>query len=200
MISSFLDVFTPALCLQCEEESKKLICNTCLSKIIRAKPTSEQIRHYGLFEDPLKNLIYQFKFENKFGLARPFAQLLTDIAPRQVDVIIPVPLHISRLRERTYNQSALMAKELSSLLGIPTRLTLLRKIRATFSQTDLPKSKRQSNVRGSFEVTDSSRINGKRVLLIDDVYTTGATLQECVKTLLRANAKQVYAITLAKRD
>jgi ComF family protein len=115
-----------------------------------------------------------------------------------IDVLMPVPLHPQRLREREYNQSLLLAHGLSQHLQIPLLLSCLRRIRPTVPQTSLSKKERLTNLRRAFAVKDVSRITGKRILLIDDVFTTGTTLHECAKTLRKAGSGQVYGLTLAR--
>jgi ComF family protein len=115
-----------------------------------------------------------------------------------LDVIIPVPLHPQRLREREYNQSLLLANRLSRQTGIPLLLACLLRIRPTVPQTSLSKKERLTNLRGAFSVSKPAYIQGKRILLVDDVFTTGTTLNECAKTLRRAGSGHVYGLTLAR--
>jgi ComF family protein len=113
-----------------------------------------------------------------------------------IDVIVPVPLHKIRLDERGYNQSELLARELSYRLNI-FMSKALRRVRNTTTQTALHKEERIENVKGAFKVTYKDTIVGKNVLLVDDVLTTGATLDECAKVLKENGAKDVYVATIA---
>lgn len=115
-----------------------------------------------------------------------------------VDVLVPVPLHIRRLRERGYNQALILVRELNKRTGIPYQERALVKIKDTPMQTSLKKRERGKNLKGVFEVKDPEAIQGKAVVLVDDVYTTGATVNECARTLLKAGAKQVAALTVAR--
>lgn len=111
---------------------------------------------------------------------------------------MPVPLHVQRLREREFNQSALLANPLSHHLGLPLVLGQLMRIRQTVPQTSLTRKERLTNLREAFAVPQPEKIRGKTILLVDDVMTTGTTIHECANTLLRAGAGQVYAVTLAR--
>lgn len=133
-------------------------------------------------------------------LADPLGQLLIQHLPALplIEIIMPVPLHVQRLREREFNQSALLASPLSQHLGLPLVLGQLMRIRQTVPQTSLTKKERLTNLRGAFAVPQPEKIRGKTILLVDDVMTTGTTIHECANTLLRAGAGQVYAVTLAR--
>jgi len=152
------------------------------------------------YQTPLKEAITLFKYRGKLSLAKPLARALIETLPALpvLDGIIPVPLHPQRLREREYNQSLLLADRLSHQTGIPLLLACLLRIRPTVPQTSLSKKERLTNLRGAFSVAKSAHIKGKRILLVDDVFTTGTTLHECAKTLRRAGSGQVYGLTLAR--
>lgn len=114
------------------------------------------------------------------------------------DVIIPVPLHRTRLMKRRYNQSALLARALSKRCGIPMDVQCLLRGRRTPSQGGLSAQGRRRNVQGAFTVADADRVAGQRIVLIDDVMTTGATLNACARSLKRAGATRVDAVCLAR--
>jgi ComF family protein len=115
-----------------------------------------------------------------------------------LDLILPVPLHPGRLRQRGFNQSLLLARYFGRKHSIPLDFTALQRSRPTPPQTQLSGSQRQTNVRGAFQVRRPEGVSEKRILLIDDVFTTGATVRECAKVLLGAGAKQVDVLTLAR--
>ena len=190
--------FIPLLCLQCREESPALVCKSCLAKIERPTFATQDPYYYGNYDGVLKELIHQFKFENKFSLSPLFAQFLSEISTKDIDMIIPVPMHFKKLKIRKYNPSVLMAKDLSKHLKIPYHFDILKKVIDTPSQTELSKTKRRHNVKGAYEVKNHMLIQGKKILLIDDVYTTGATVHECKRTLLKSGAHSVQVATLAK--
>jgi ComF family protein len=114
------------------------------------------------------------------------------------DVIIPVPLHPARLRAREFNQSLLLADQLSRHLAKPVSATNLIRTAATDPQTTLSRQERLRNLRNAFKIRRPQELVGKRILLVDDVYTTGTTLNECAKTLRHADTGPVYALTLAR--
>ncbi len=148
----------------------------------------------------LKDAISQFKYHGKVRLAKPLAQIMASAwdLPQDIDGIIAVPLHPTRLREREYNQSLLLAERLSHHLGVPVLWNVLIRTQHTVPQTTLKRSARLKNLRKSFAVIAPNEISGKKVLLVDDVFTTGTTINECAKTLRRAGTEIVYVQTLAR--
>lgn len=153
-----------------------------------------------LFEGSARTAIHRLKYRNGRALAKPFGQLMADGWDRcrlEVDVIVPVPLHARRLRQRGYNQAALLARELARHTGLPLYEEALSRVRHTASQMTLDAAARRDNVRGAFYCTDG-QLRGQRVLLIDDVCTTGATLDACADALRAAGAVAVWGFTLAR--
>jgi ComF family protein len=156
------------------------------------------------YDDASKKPILALKRADRMELAVAFARWLKrsghDLLD-QSDVIVPVPLHRTRLWQRRFNQSALLATRLSNLTGKPADCLALVRTRATASQGEMPSAKaRRRNVLGAFKMSPKHRmaIRGKRVLLIDDVLTTGATVAACSRVLKRAGATQVMVLTLAR--
>ena len=115
-----------------------------------------------------------------------------------VDLIVPVPLHPKRLRWRGFNQSLLLARQVSRLYEVPVDPFVLCRERETVPQTQLAEDERRKNVRGAFAITPGKLLKGTSVLLVDDVYTSGATANECSRVLVRAGAREVYVLTLAR--
>ncbi len=115
-------------------------------------------------------------------------------------VLIPVPLDIKKLKLRGYNQSEELAKELSSVSRAPLLTNVLLKTASTKSQMELSKSEREENLRGVFLVKNAEKITNKKILLVDDVYTTGSTMNECARILKEAGAKSVYGLALARES
>jgi ComF family protein len=153
------------------------------------------------YAHPLDLLEARFKFRGDLAAGRVLSGLLIDRAgidaPARPDVIVAVPLHASRLRERGYNQAFELAKPLSRALGIPIARDLLQRVRATPAQTGLDAASRHRNLRRAFAVTASAPLPA-HVVLIDDVMTTGATLRECARTLRRAGAARVDVWAVAR--
>lgn len=133
-------------------------------------------------------------------MAKPLARLMINALPQGIDadVIIPVPLHPARLRAREFNQSLLLADELSRHLARPVSATNLVRTAATDPQTTLSRQERLRNLRNAFEIRRPQDLAGKRILLVDDVFTTGTTLNECAKTLRKSGAGTVFALTLVR--
>jgi ComF family protein len=164
-------------------------------------------RSAAYYDGPLVEAIRRFKYHCQMVLWRPLGRLMAEalahsgaepIAPEAVDVVCAVPLHESRLKERGFNQSELLAEHVADAIGKPLK-PLLQKTRPTLPQVDLPAPSRPANVRGAFEPRLQEVISGQRVLLIDDLFTTGATLSECARVLRRVEAADVRAFTLARR-
>ena len=113
-------------------------------------------------------------------------------------LIVPVPLHPKRLRERGFNQALILAREVSKRFSLPLEFLALERHKLTEPQVNLSKEQRLENVRGAFAVRKNKRIEGQRVILVDDVYTTGSTIKECAGTLMRSGAADVAVLTLAR--
>jgi ComF family protein len=116
----------------------------------------------------------------------------------RIDLILSIPLHTKRLKERGYNQSILIAKALESYTGISCEFGCLERVRWTVPQVELKRSLREKNVRGAFRVSRPEMIKGKKVLLVDDVLTTGATVNEATKALMNSGTKEVHVLTLGR--
>ncbi|HHW03175.1 MAG TPA: ComF family protein [Thermoanaerobacterales bacterium] len=160
-----------------------------------------QARSFGQYEGVLRELIHHFKYGGKRELAgflgEGMVRTLEQISWPAFDYIVPVPLHIKRERERGFNQAYLLAAVVSRHTGIPIFKGFIR-VKPTEHQTLLDKPLREQNLSGAFEVVDKAVLNGKTLLLIDDVYTTGSTADECSRTLINAGADCVFVLTCAR--
>jgi len=159
-------------------------------------------RAWGAYEGSLQESIHRWKYEGKTYLTPFFADWMAEglnryWEPNSFDLLIPVPLHRQRLRERGFNQALLLVKEISFRTGTPYRKTILQKKKPTIPQVTLSGPEREKGLRGAFHVIGGEELTGKSVLLVDDVYTTGATVNECSKMLRRGGAKRVDVLTLA---
>lgn len=157
----------------------------------------------SVYKGPLGSAIRALKFRRQRRLAAPLGGLLIDAARRAglaVDIIIPMPLHVGRRRERGYNQTSLLARPLARALDVPLREDLLLRSRATQPQTRLTVSQRHVNVSGAFTLTAlaATALAGKRIALVDDVTTTGATLDAAAHALLAARPAAIYALAVAR--
>jgi competence protein ComFC len=187
----------PPLCPCCgRPQSRATPCQRCRV----ASPAYTALRSWGGFHGPLRSAIHSLKYKGNLSLgdvlARPLIQLLPDLG-WSVDLVIPVPLAIARLRERGYNQAELLARPIALALGIPYAPKALVKIRETRPQVDLKAAERVENVAGAFR-GEGRMVSRRSVLLVDDVATTGATLQACAAALIQAGAATVYCLTLAR--
>jgi ComF family protein len=172
------------------------LCSDCRIK----RPALTRAWSLYPYASPLREALGLLKYQKKYGLADSLCRLLTAALPPDldVDVIMPVPLHPVRLREREFNQSLLLAQAISRRLGANLSYTNLVRIRDNAPQTSLPRAARLLNLRRSFDLRAPDKVRGQRVLIVDDVLTTGATLNECAKALRRAGSGDVYALTLAR--
>ncbi|HEY2584657.1 MAG TPA: ComF family protein [Tepidisphaeraceae bacterium] len=157
------------------------------------------------FDEPLKGLVHQVKYHRQWGLAEQLAGRLLAREPvktllTEVDVLVPVPLHFFRQFARGYNQAALLARCASKASGKPV-VRPLKRVRHTESQTQIHSRKRRfDNLRNAFKLTDGTAVRGKRVLVVDDVMTTGATLKEVARALRTAKPASLSALVLAVAD
>ncbi len=149
-----------------------------------------------LFGGALAEGIHRLKYGRAYGVARPLGRLLASTGAPMADLIAPIPLHKKRLRERGFDQALLLARTLSSAWKLPLEPRLLRRIRETRPQVGLDTRAREANVRGAF--LSAKHAQGKRVLLVDDVLTTGATAAACARALKEAGARRVEVLALAR--
>ena len=157
---------------------------------------------YGAYEGALRELIHLYKYGRIKTLARPLADLLSAALPRdeRFDMVAPAPLHWIRQWSRGFNQAELLAREIARRTGIPLERPLAR-VRHTLSQAGLSNTGRRQNVAGAFRCRRGARqLAGKRILLIDDVMTTGSTGAACALALKRAGAERVSLLTIARVD
>jgi len=152
--------------------------------------------YFGIYEGTLRESIHLLKFGGIKRLAKPLSELLMTLPASRCDAIVPVPLHKKKLREREFNQTALLGRHLSKIMKTPLLLHSLQKVRETKLQTEVSGKERHVNLRKAYAA--SRDISGKNILLVDDVVTTGATIEECASTLKRAGAKNVEVIALAR--
>jgi len=160
-------------------------------------------RAYGLYQGPLAEGIRRFKYHAEFSLTRSLSGIFEEAFRREFgdsayDLVIPVPLHGRRLRSRGFNQAILLSRGLARRHGLPLDCRNLQRIRDTVPQYGLKIREREKNVKGAFALQRPERIAGRRVLLVDDVYTTGATAKECARVLKRAKAASIDVLTLAR--
>jgi ComF family protein len=211
-LDAVLDLLYPPRCGGCGKFGADWWCTACQSRlhILDVESSVHELTlesgqpltviSAALFTSPLREAIHAFKYEGTPQLARTFAAPMIETwrsCGIAADMFAPVPLHKSRLRERGFNQSERLATFVGRGLSIAVNDRMLVRIRHTQQQAHLSAAQRKANVRDAFAAS-SNVINGKRITLIDDVLTTGATLIECAGAMHQAGAKAVYALTLAR--
>ncbi len=172
------------------------VCSRCLE----SRPWYDQLRSWAMYLGPIRNMVHRLKYKGDISIGEAVATPLIMDLQRiswEIDVVAPVPLSLARMAERGYNQAALIAFPIAIGLHVPYQARLLTKVRDTRSQVGLSHDDRLMNVVDAFSV-DSDKVKGKRVLLIDDVTTSGATLNESAKALRQAGAEKVYGYTFAR--
>lgn len=199
-----LDFITDPLCLSCGlpfeyDLGPQTRCAACLAQ----PPSFGRARALLRYDEAARRLLLPFKHADRTAAAPQFAAWMARGAPdllEDCDLIVPVPLHWRRLWRRRYNQAALLAQALASRGSVPCVPDMLVRTRATASQGHLSRAGRQRNVAGAFVVRGRSaaKLVGARILLVDDVMTTGATLEACASCLLKAGAKQVDVLVMAR--
>ena len=195
---SHLSAILPPLCPKCGRPlSSQRLCGDCVEK----GSIIDGIRSVYLFEGVMREAIHHLKYRGLKALAAPLGELLADYLlshPLPAQVLVPVPLHPQRLRQRGHNQSALLGRELSRLTNLPLAEECLARLRNTASQARTANAEeRRRNVEGAFECRDE-HLRGKHILLIDDVCTTGATLEACAGALRAKGATSIWGLTLAR--
>lgn len=222
LLNSFLDFFLPRTCYNCGNKltaDEILFCAECQPEITIVSP--ERLRRefdrkfaadkiisgfqsYFVFETEgaVQEVIHEMKYRNSFIMGKTLGQitaagLYNNIIVWNADLIIPVPIHRLRRADRGYNQSLYIAKGISTALNIPLKPHIIRRARYTATQTALNLSERKQNVKDAFVLRHSRIIKEKRIILVDDVITTGATITECGKVLLDNGAEKVFAMSVA---
>ena len=172
------------------------LCSSC----IESTPPFSRAWSAVLYGGAAATALLRFKYEPNPTLARPLGRLLAVAASNAspADAVLPIPLHPSRLRARGFNQSALLARRVSNRIGAALSPSLLRRDKDTVSQAGLSRQERAASIRGAFSVPAPHKIADKRVLLVDDVITTGATVREAAAVLIRSGAASVEVIAVAR--
>lgn len=199
-----IEFITENCCAHCGRpfevaEEKGAVCGPCLDE----PPVFQSARCAVEYNDASRHLILAFKYADQTYAIKTFTPWLVQCGAPVLDgadMLVPVPLHRRRLWQRRFNQSALLAAAVGRRAGIAVRADLLARIRFTRPQGGLKRKERRKNVRGAFVLRDglADDVAGKTVVIVDDVYTTGATLNECARALLKAGAAQVRCLCIAR--
>jgi ComF family protein len=161
-------------------------------------PSYVKVYAVGIYEQSLRQAIHRFKFNGGVGLDRSLGKLLeqTIDADLSIDLVIPIPLHRKRLQQRSYNQALLLAREVARIRTLTVVNDLLLKIRETESQLGLSAKERMKNLQGAFAL--KRKVSGKKILLVDDVMTTGATVETCSRVLLEGGATEIRVAVIGR--
>jgi competence protein ComFC len=195
---------TPPFCQRCGRHIEASgLSNSICSGCLKNKLNFDRAFSPCLYEGVIKELIHQFKYKAKTDLAKPLSEIMINfikdygLSIEQLDFIIPMPLHKTRLREREFNQAEELSKQISLAFNIEFSNNILMRNRHTLTQTNLPIEARFKNVENSFFVRKDAHIENRNFLLVDDVLTTGSTSSEAAKALKNAGANTVFVLTLA---
>jgi ComF family protein len=226
VLQQVLDMLFPVHCAGCQKIGQ-VLCPSCIAQIKPLtsficdfcgtplstygvckscqyhQPQLSGQRAVSLYQEPLRGCIHQLKYDGNVRLAVPLGLMLAQAFRyygMQADMLIPVPLHKDRHQQRGYNHASLLAEVCSAHIRIPMNENILVRHRATVAQVDLHPRERYQNVAGAFACSSSANnmLNGRRILIIDDVSTTGATLEACATPLFMAGAKEVWGLVLAR--
>ncbi len=201
---SKIPLFDASICSRCgrpantsKDSDAEYLCAVCRATPLRVAP----IRAAFLFKDEIRDVIHALKYRGASDILKPLAGRIAESWHRHhlpSDVLVPVPLHANRETKRGYNQSVLAAKTIARQVGLPVAREALVRVRDTASQTHLKLNERKRNVDAAFSCVTCAPFVGKYVTLVDDVATTGATLDACAEALLACGAQSVNAFTLAR--
>ena len=191
------EIILPPICEKCGGKTiRQGLCITCHAKL----PLYMGVRSWAIYNGPVRKAIQKLKYNRDISLgivlARPIINLFATLNWK-IDCIVPVPLGVARMRERGYNQSALLARPLAMSTGINYRPHALSRVRETTTQVGLTVNQRRENVKDAFR-SFRREVEGKSILIVDDVMTSGATLESCTTALIQAGAVKVFALTLAR--
>lgn len=212
LIESLIDIIFPNVCGFCEKICKESLCAECeknIYKSLRYKIDNYDDKYFERhayivqYHDVFREKILEYKFNDKSYLYKTFVKIILKNEKickilEAYDIIIPVPIHKNRKLERGYNQSSLIAREIAKYIDNIKYIDNLKKIRNNTKQSVLNKQERIENVKNAYKTVNKEIIYDKNIILFDDIYTTGATVNECAKVLKENGAKEILVLTLAK--
>jgi ComF family protein len=200
---ALLEIASPPRCMACDEPSRTALCASCSIALPDARPrlvAGVPLVAAARYAPPIDGVIHRFKYSGRPDLARGLASLFPPELDLEDALLVPVPLHPRRLAERGYNQAALLAAALARRHGGFVRARGLARRRHTEQQARLGRAERHANLDGAFEVIRPAALAGRRVLLVDDVVTTGSTAAACIGALGRAGARVGGVLAVATAD
>lgn len=206
---NILELIYPKTCGMCEKISKSYLCNKCklkLKRILKLNTITYKDKYFDShtylfkYEEGIRDKLLKYKFRDYSYLYKFFSEIVINNCnlKSNYDIILPVPIHKKRKQKRGYNQSELIAKEIAKNINIEYSNKVLIKVVNTVPQSTLNQTQRMNNVLGIYKVTNSQMIDKKRILLIDDIFTTGSTVNECAKVLKQNGAQSINILTIAK--
>lgn len=217
IFQKILDIIYPQVCSICGKLSTESLCNKCKTKLKKEFSfktddydndiSKNFIKHHYFFkyEELIRSQILSLKFHEKPYIYKTIAYFLKNNKKsfenlKKYDIMIIVPISKKRQKERGYNQSELIAREISKIINVKIMPNILYKIKNTIPQSSLNKKQREENAKGAYKSINCQKIKDKKILLIDDIYTTGNTINECAKVLVQKgiNRNQIGVLTLAK--
>ena len=212
-----LNLIYPQVCGICGKLNSKSLCNKCKTRLQKEyqfqtdnyeEDISKNFMEHNYFfkyENLIREQILALKFQEKPYIYKTIAYFLKNMEKsfenlKKYDIMIIVPISKQRKRDRGYNQSKLLAKEISKIIKVPIQPKILYKVKNTVPQSSLNKKQREENAKGVYEVKNISKLNNKKILIIDDIYTTGSTVNECAKALIEKGIEksQIGVLTIAK--
>ena len=216
LLETVLDFIFPPVCGFCGKMGEGNLCAKCRKNIIHSNGYFNQLdfyqgkdtfidEHFYLFSysELIREKILQYKFDDRAYLANTIYEFFMNNEKlygflKKYDIMIPIPISSSRKRERGYNQSEILARKISKMAGIPIEMQVLKKEKHNQPQSSLNKQQRRENVKNVYKVQNELKIQDKKILLLDDIYTTGSTANECARILKIANCQMVGILTIAK--
>lgn len=209
-----IELIYPGICGICNKIEKEYICEECklklkkylINKIENCKNNKKVYYDYKVkilkYENLVREKIIEYKFNEKTYLHKTMEKIILNDEKiysflEKYDIILPVPLFKNKKWERGYNQTELIARDLAKDLGIKISNKTLKKVKNTKMQSSLNKTERMKNIKDAFIVTNTESVENKKVIIFDDIYTTGSTLNECSKIVRKANAKEIAILTIA---
>ena len=212
MLEKIIELIFPTTCVICGKINKEPLCKKCnvkIEKLLIAKRIEvigknfDEFIYFFKYEGIIREKIIQYKFNEKSYLYEAFAKIIINNKKickfiKNYDIIIPVPISKQRLRERGYNQSELIAKKIAKKIGIEYSKNILIKEKDTKAQSSLNRQEREQNIYNAYKLVDKEKIKGKKILLFDDIYTTGNTVNECSRILKLARVGKIAVLTIAK--
>lgn len=212
MLEDILNLVYPPVCGFCNQICKEYLCRKCEIKINEYKLNSinkvknmyfDEILYIFKYQDIIRNTLIEYKFQNKAYIYKTFSKIILKDKKicgflKNYDIITSVPISNKRKGLRGYNQSYLIAKEIAKLNKLKCENKCLIKQKDTIEQSKLNKEQRKVNIKGAYKIINEEKIFNKNILLLDDIYTTGSTVNECAKMLKQAGTNKIGILTIAK--